>query len=1610
MKIKKFTYASLLAMVLIICMFGFTACGKKLDSIELDTTNVKTVVEWNEDLDLTNLVVKAVYDGGKVKTVLKTKEYEINMGGFDKTVAKDYTITITYKEKEATFKVTVNERPAPVATAITLDTANVKKAYEWGEAFDATNLVVTKTMDYGNPQVATSEEIEIDFSAFNPQVAGTYTIVVKLKNTNYSQSFEVTVKERPAPVVTGIEIDTTNVKKTFAWGEAFNADNLVVTIVKDYGGNVTATSDEFEVISTEFNNQVAGTYTITVLLSGTNYSKTYTVTVSEPRVLSIALNTENVKKVFDYNDNFTSENLVVTKVTEAGNVVANENEINIDYSAFDCTTAGDYNIVVSLNGTELSQNYSVTVKPLTIKGIRVVTEDLPTTFYLGQSVYFGEDIEIYYTYEGENNPDTICTDAYYVDISGVNIMSAGDYDVNIIIEGTEFTAIVVVTILSETAPYDMQIANAKTSFAWGESFELGEGFTAKLLNYDNTETNLSVDDLEVDSSEFESKTEGRYLIIVKYGDFQKEYYVTVDYITEEQLYNYFNFDNIEVTTQSGKTFVIPYVNGLSQYELYTMEDTKFNINVTTSSNYGYVEYYDDVRDVTVQNDSVSILFYITNGENIHMSYYLSITKSSPLSQIRVANSYITQFESENVNLKIFANEIDNPSQIEISFNREEGYSWQLNGNDMTENTYEVNFVAGETYVISIIATEYGVTFTFQTITIKVEDARIEYFKSIVANYNLDGENGNCPFGSMDTGDYDYIAYISGLPTDVEITAVFNEAYAGYSVEVQKVENDAIYIGDNEYIITVKNAENVAVAEFKASIKVNYYQFGDLLNPLGNSWTTAKGYYVTTKFKDYSKNSLENIEFYNANNEKVTIFAVGENELFASYTVNGITYKVYCVVKYEPYAVSSVTVNNQVIDLVEEHQNVNVSCDLNSVVTVNFEINGDYRIFINYDQNNFITNPYTFTYTGDYESSSVRFDVCGSTNTNVVQTIYLYVFESTLVKSIKVVTDEGEVNASRNGRDGFYASVSSSVSSINVEVEEGYTYSLYVIDEQLSSSSLHLGTNRINIRIFDAQNNEVENKEFDLYISLQFGAKDLENDDYVNHSTNNVSGDITIYNLNTSKLAFEFYEANVVGKINGQVVDLSSLDLTEDLTIVELSLGSEEYPINAKVYLVKESYVGMDSIFNYGTVTCNGEQFGIDMYFATASVELPFNADLTKCKFDLRLKDETLSDYHFDEPYLENGKFVVKVWGNDETKNDYVFYIDIYKCGEYNSVTDLSIDFVNVLQQSSGIYSESEISINVKRGDLIRLAPINDYATISTENTLIKRIEAIPGIVFKAEGFNSRNLTVCVTSSDGTKNMYYHIRITVEEAENILSITSANETRNFNGVDFSNDTMLFDGRTLTAFFNAGNAEFNAEKGTVKLNFAFDSSVVSISCSGVAIEQGENNLTYQIEQLTDLGMEINYVKLAFTIGEVNYELFVRFDNGVKVCDITVGNDQRELIGYTGGYVGGAFIAGPQNMILAVYSQSQMIVDETGDTPVYTAKVNLSNLSSSMMVFDTDEKQIENVSEIELVLEQEDMMGVGMYYSALIITDGVNSYSLLFCFSDVLKAMGNMAFIIS
>ncbi len=200
--------------------------------IEL-TLPEKTEYIEGEELDLTGMVVKAVYDDGS--TIDMSSDYEVT--GYDKTKTGKQIITVSYKGKTATFEVTVKSKtPVITATGIQI-TPPEKTVYKEGEELDTAGMTVMELYSNG-----TSESVNLSdciITGYDKTKIGTQTVTVSYGE--WKAEFEVTVEARAIydNVVYDSDnnlavIQLTSGRKACVIFAAFDEDGILTSIsVKD---------------------------------------------------------------------------------------------------------------------------------------------------------------------------------------------------------------------------------------------------------------------------------------------------------------------------------------------------------------------------------------------------------------------------------------------------------------------------------------------------------------------------------------------------------------------------------------------------------------------------------------------------------------------------------------------------------------------------------------------------------------------------------------------------------------------------------------------------------------------------------------------------------------------------------------------------------------------------------------------------------------------------------------------------------------------------------------------------------------------------------------------------------------------------------------------------------------------------------------------------------------------------------------------------------------------------------------------------------------------------------------------------------------------------------
>lgn len=206
-----------------------------LESIQITENPVKTEYLVSEELDLSGLVVTAMYSDATTKEINLD---EITVTGYDKNHIGSQEVEIAYEDKTTSFSVTVKEQDTSVGIQyIEIKNSPTKVEYATGEAIvDLSGMVVT--VYYDNE---TTEDIvsisEFTASGLDPSILGTQTITIDYKG--YTATYTITVVENNSgsnrPIIEAIVIKSEPNKTTYTVGESLNIEGLVIDAIYDDG-------------------------------------------------------------------------------------------------------------------------------------------------------------------------------------------------------------------------------------------------------------------------------------------------------------------------------------------------------------------------------------------------------------------------------------------------------------------------------------------------------------------------------------------------------------------------------------------------------------------------------------------------------------------------------------------------------------------------------------------------------------------------------------------------------------------------------------------------------------------------------------------------------------------------------------------------------------------------------------------------------------------------------------------------------------------------------------------------------------------------------------------------------------------------------------------------------------------------------------------------------------------------------------------------------------------------------------------------------------------------------------------------------------------------------
>ena len=257
-----------------------------------------------------------------------------------------------------------------------IEVSGAKTEFDWGEEFSIGDLEVTAVYQDGRETPITSG-YEVDSSAYNKDEPADYEIIVSYGE--FTDTYTVTVL---AVKAIGIRVECS--QDEYDWNTAFDASTLEVYKQYEDESEAKAAASEYTIDASAYDAATSGSYEIVVSFNGTAYQETVTVTVKAAPLVGISLN--GYKSEFEHEEEFSFGGTVEAVYADGTQQLLTEEEYEIDSTAYDANVSGDYNIIVSMVGTEFTETYTVTV--LLSKVVSISLTSYTTNYLLGGSVDF----------------------------------------------------------------------------------------------------------------------------------------------------------------------------------------------------------------------------------------------------------------------------------------------------------------------------------------------------------------------------------------------------------------------------------------------------------------------------------------------------------------------------------------------------------------------------------------------------------------------------------------------------------------------------------------------------------------------------------------------------------------------------------------------------------------------------------------------------------------------------------------------------------------------------------------------------------------------------------------------------------------------------------------------------------------------------------------------------------------------------------------------------------------------------------------------------------------------------------------------------------------------
>ena len=227
---KRFWALLIAVLTLVCCMSCGDGKGEKKENVTY-ALRVDSAVKsyWLGDSfeEPSMVTLIEMKDGRPGQRILEKSEYEVDSSAYDSTKEGSYEIVVTYAEKNATVKYTVNVKKA---SALSMTIEGQRLRFYEGDDFETGKISVTVALEDGTVKTLETTQYEVDFSAYKKDEVGSYPIVVRSEDFDAEERYTVYVRDTDLPEY-GTKISILGIGNSYSQ----DAMNHLYTILRGYG-------------------------------------------------------------------------------------------------------------------------------------------------------------------------------------------------------------------------------------------------------------------------------------------------------------------------------------------------------------------------------------------------------------------------------------------------------------------------------------------------------------------------------------------------------------------------------------------------------------------------------------------------------------------------------------------------------------------------------------------------------------------------------------------------------------------------------------------------------------------------------------------------------------------------------------------------------------------------------------------------------------------------------------------------------------------------------------------------------------------------------------------------------------------------------------------------------------------------------------------------------------------------------------------------------------------------------------------------------------------------------------------------------------------------------